>query len=344
MMKQFLTTAMSLLLLTSGSVALGQDFSQLFKQTDPAVVVIMTQEKTPVRTRAGGVRQTKARGIGTGIIINSEGLILTAAHVVGSADSIEVMLKDERKRSARVLVSIGTADLALIQIEDAPQDLPFIPLGDSSKIDIGERVFVIGTPYGLEHTLTVGYLSGRRTMENTPFGDIEFLQTDAAINKGNSGGPMFSAQGELIGIVSHIKSQSGGSEGLGFAASSNMAKSLLVENPPVWLGADFVLLNEELASAFNAGQKHGMLVQKVTAGSIADRLGINAGIIPTKLGGADILLGGDIILAINGTQVLGTEQGMRQLIRDFRRVHSGDKLVIRVMRRGAEVELSATVD
>jgi len=344
MMKQCLAAVLSLLLLGGGGTALGQDFSQVFKQTDPAVVVIMTQEKTPVMTREGGVRYTKARGIGTGIIINAEGLVLTAAHVVGSADSIEVMLKDERKRSARVLVSIGTADLALIQIEDAPQDLPFIPLGDSSKIDIGAQVFVIGTPYGLEHTLTVGYLSGRRIMENTPFGDIEFLQTDAAINMGNSGGPMFSAQGELIGIVSHIKSQSGGSEGLGFAASSNMAKALLVDNPPVWLGADFVLLNDELAAAFNAGQKNGMLVQKVTTGSIADRLGINGGLIPAKIGGADILLGGDIILAINGTQVLGTELGMKQLIRDFRRVQSGDKLVIRVMRRGAEVELSATVD
>jgi serine protease Do len=343
MMRSAAISVVSVLLLCAGATLQAQDFSKQFRQADPSVVVIMTQEKTPVLTREG-VRHTRAKGIGTGVIISADGLILTAAHVVDTADKIKVMLKDERKRSAHVIASVGTADLALIQMEDAPADLTFVPLGDSSKIDIGEQVFVIGTPYGLDHTLTVGYLSGRRIMQNTPYGDIEFLQTDAAINQGNSGGPLFSRKGKLIGIVSHIKSQSGGNEGLGFAASSNMARALLVEDPPVWLGADFLLLNEELAGAFNAGQKHGMLVQKVSPDSIADRLGINPGLIPAKIGGTEVLLGGDIITAINGNEVHGTQQGMQQLIRDFRRVQPGDRLVIRVIRRGEEVELSAVVE
>jgi serine protease Do len=342
-MKPLIPSWVSLMLLCFTGAAQAQDFSRQFRQADPAVVVIQTQEKTPVMTREG-VRHSRAKGIGTGVIISADGLVLTAAHVVGGADKIRVMLKDERKRTARVIASIGSADLALIQIEDAPKDLPFIPLGDSDKIEIGEQVFVIGTPYGLDHTLTVGYLSGRRIMKNTPFGDIEFLQTDAAINQGNSGGPLFNRKGELIGIVSHMKSRSGGNEGLGFAASSNMAQTLLVEDPPVWLGADFLLLNEALAGAFNAGQKHGMLVQKVTPDSMADRLGIKAGLLPAKIGGEDVLLGGDIIVAINGNEILGTQQGMQQLMRDFRRVQAGDKLIIRVMRRGKEVELSATVE
>jgi serine protease Do len=342
-LKQLIPSCISLLLLCFTGAAQAQDFSTQFRQVDPAVVVIQTQQKTPVMTREG-VRHSKAKGIGTGVIISADGLVLTAAHVVGGADKIRVMLKDERTRTAHIIASIGTADLALIQIEDAPEGLPFIPLGDSDKIDIGEQVFVIGTPYGLDHTLTVGYLSGRRIMKNTPFGDVEFLQTDAAINQGNSGGPMFNRKGELIGIVSHMKSQSGGNEGLGFAASSNMAQALLVDDPPVWLGADFLLLNEQLAGTFNTGQKHGMLVQKVTPDSMADRLGIKPGLLPAKIGGADVLLGGDIILAINGSEILGTQQGMQQLMRDFRRVQPGDKLVIQVMRRGMKVELSATVE
>lgn len=342
-MKPLCAACLVLVWLSFSSNSQAADFSGQFRRADPAVVVIQTQQKTPVLTREG-VRHSRAKGIGTGVIISAEGLVLTAAHVVGGADKIEVMLKDERKRTARVIASVSTADLALIQIEDAPESLPFIPLGDSNKIDIGEQVFVIGTPYGLDHTLTVGYLSGRRIMKDTPFGDIEFLQTDAAINQGNSGGPLFNRKGELIGIVSHIKTQSGGSEGLGFAASSNIARALLIEDPPVWLGADFLLLNEELAGALNAGQKHGMLVQKVTPGSMADRLGISPGLIPAKIGGTEVLLGGDIIVAINGNEVRGTKQGMQQLIRDFRRVQAGDKLVIRVIRRGEEVELSAIVE
>jgi serine protease Do len=342
-MKQFIPAWLALLLLCTPSLGLGQDFSRQFQQADPSVVVIQTQQKTPVMTREG-VRHSRAKSIGTGVIISPDGLILTAAHVVDGADKIRIILKDERKRTAHIIASVGTADLALIQIDDPPEELPFVPLGDSDKIDIGEQVFVIGTPYGLEHSLTVGYLSGRRIMKNTPFGDIEFLQTDAAINQGNSGGPLFNRKGELMGIVSHIKSQSGGNEGLGFAASSNMARALLVEDPPVWLGADFLLLNEELAGAFNAGQKHGMLVQKVTPDSMAHRLGISPGMIPATIGGAKVVLGGDIIVAINGNEVLGTQQGMQQLIRDFRRVQAGDKLTIRVIRRGVEVELSAIVE
>ncbi len=342
-MRHSVTTFLGLLLTTLTATADSADFSRLFEQVNASVVVIRTEQQNPILTRSG-VSKTKARGLGSGVIINSEGLILTAAHVVDTADTIEVILLDERVRNAEVVASLGAADLALIQLLDPPEDLPFVPLGDSDQIKIGAEVFVIGAPYGLGHSLTVGYLSGRRIMENTPFGDLEFLQTDAAINMGNSGGPMFNRQGEVIGIVSHIRSQSGGSEGLGFAASSNMAQELLLEDPPVWLGANFVMLNEDMAAALNAGQKSGMLVQKVASGSMAEKLGLKPGYIPARIGGVEIMLGGDIITDINDNKIEASHSGLRRLMAEFRRVRPGDTLRIKVIRRGDQLELSAITD
>jgi len=303
----------------------------------------MTLDKSKTLTRKG-VKETKGQSLGSGVIIDSSGLILTADHVVGTADEIEVMLRDGRKRAAKVVTASGVTDLALIELVDPPADLPFSKLGDSDKTKIGEQVFVIGSPYGLEHTLTVGYLSGRRIKENTPFGDIEFLQTDAAINQGNSGGPLLNRKGEVIGIVSHISSQSGGSEGLGFAASSNIAKRTLLDAPPVWLGANYLLLNEDLSAALNVGQKSGMLIQNVAKGSISEKLGIKSGYIPASIGGMDVLLGGDIIVAINDTLVKSDEAGLSQLYRTYRRVKIGDQVNISIIRRGEDVELSAIVE
>lgn len=342
-MRIIIATFSGLLLTALTTTAHSADFSRLFEQVNPSVVVIRTEQQNPTLTR-DGVSKTTARGLGSGVIINSEGLILTAAHVVDTADTIDVILLDERERKAKVVASLGAADLALIQLLDPPEDLPFVPLGDSDQIKIGAEVFVIGAPYGLGHSLTVGYLSGRRIMKNTPFGDLEFLQTDAAINMGNSGGPMFNRQGEVIGIVSHIRSQSGGSEGLGFAASSNMAQELLLEDPPVWLGANFVMLNEDMAAALNAGQKSGMLVQKVASGSMAEKLGLKPGYIPARIGGVEIMLGGDIITDINDNKIEASHSGLRRLMAEFRRVRPGDTLRIKVIRRGDQLELSAITD
>jgi serine protease Do len=342
-MKQLITTLLSVFLLGTGCATQSQDFSKVYSKADPAVVVIMTTEKTPTLTDRG-IKQAKGKGLGSGVIIDPDGLILTAAHVVDTADAIEVELHDERRRKAQVIASVGAGDLALIRLLDPPDELPHLPMGNSDDVSIGEQVIVIGAPYGLQSTLTVGYLSGRRLMPDTPFGDIEFLQTDAAINQGNSGGPMLNRRGEVIGIVSHISSQSGGNEGLGFAASSNMAQEMLLEQPPVWLGADIVMLSEDMAAALNAGQKSGMLVQKVATGSMADRLGIKPGYIPAEVGGVEVMLGGDIITSVNGIEVQGSKSGLTRLFRDYRRVQPGDKLTIEILRRGAPVELSATVE
>ena len=343
MIRRQLLTLLTVFLLGNGCATQSQDLSKVFEKVDPAVVVIMTEAGSPTLTR-DGIKETRDQGLGSGVIIDEEGLVLTAAHVVDVADAIDVMLRDGRRRKAEVVTSSGVTDLALIRIIDPPEDLPTAPLGDSDKAKIGEQVFVIGSPYGLKHSLTVGYLSGRRLKEDTPFGDIEFLQTDAAINKGNSGGPLLNLRGEVIGIVSHISSQSGGSEGLGFAASSNVARESMLERPAVWLGASYMLLNPDMASALNVGAESGMLIQKVAAGSISDKLGLKAGYIPAKIGDMDVLLGGDIITGINGTPVVGTEAGLSQLYRTYRRVQPGDRVTVSVIRRGKPLELNGLVD
>ena len=342
-MKKLTIHFITLFMLIGGCATQSQDLSRVFEKVDPAVVVIMTEEQSPTLT-AEGIKKTRDRGLGSGVIIDEDGLVLTAAHVVDTADRIKVMLLDGRERSAEVITSSGVTDLALIRIIDPPADLPTAPLGDSDKVKIGEQVFVIGSPYGLRHSLTVGYLSGRRLKEDTPFGDIEFLQTDAAINQGNSGGPLLNLRGEVIGIVSHISSQSGGSEGLGFAASSNVARSSLLERPPVWLGASYLLLNEDMAAALNVGEPSGMLVQKVASGSISDKLGLKSGYIPARVGDLEVMLGGDIITGINGTPVVSTEAGLSQLYRTYRRVQPGDRVTVSIIRRGEPVELSGIVD
>jgi S1-C subfamily serine protease len=148
-------------------------------------------------------------------------------------------------------------------------------------VQIGEQVFVVGAPLGITHTLTVGHLSARHKPNATFSGMLtaEFFQTDAAINRGNSGGPMFDLKGEVIGIVSSILSQSGGSDGLGFAATSNIARRLLLDEPSVWSGLDGYLLIGEAARAFNlpVGFEAGLLVQRVALGSPADQLGVRGG-------------------------------------------------------------------
>ena len=183
-------------------------------------------------------------------------------------------------------------------------------LGDSDRAEVGDQVFVVGAPLGIGRTLTVGHLSARRTMNATSGGVVsrELFQTDAAINQGNSGGPLFDLNGNVIGVVSYIMSRSGGSDGLGFVVTSNTARRLLLDERTVWSGLDGYLLAGDLARAFNLPTERGaLLVQRVAAGSPAERLGLRGGTMPVAFGQETILLGGDVILAVEGIG-LGTPQ------------------------------------
>jgi len=209
---------------------------------------------------------------------------------------------------------------------------------------VGDRIFVVGAPLGVSHTLTVGYISGRRKPGSTVSGmaPVEFFQTDAAINQGNSGGPMFNMQGHVIGIVSHIISKSGGFEGLGFVVTSNMARRMLLDVPSFWTGISAVLLTNNLARLLNLPRPSGLLVQRVAEGSAAAAIGIRGGTAKATIAGNDLILGGDIILESVGIPMV--DEASRQRIRDaLGLLKPGDPITVIVLRDGQLVELSGRI-
>lgn len=329
-----------ILILIMNFPLIAKDYSALYEKLDKSVVIIYSDTQQ-VRARNNKLVSSTQSSLGTGTLINNEGLILTAAHVVNSADNLTVDVIGKGQYSAKVLASYQEADIALIKILSKETDFPAIALGDSNKSKIGQEVFVIGTPYGLGHTLTVGHLSGRRTHQGVGETTIEFLQTDAAINQGNSGGPMFNQKGELIGVVSYIETQSGGNEGLGFAASSEMIKEILLNQPVIWFGMEFTLLAPTHASALNIGQNSGLLIEKVAKQSFAEKLGLRGGVVSASLDGIEMVIGGDIILAVGPNIITGTQKNYLNIINYIKNIKAGEPMTFKVMRMGNVIELSA---
>lgn len=316
------------------------DFSSLYKKVRNSVVTIQTDQFVEQQTDSG-IISAQQSGLGSGVIIKGK-YVLTASHVVNIADRIRVHTASGDMYAAKTISSVPLADLAIIEIINPLGDLKSATIGDSDAVSIGEEVFVIGAPYGLSQTLTVGHFSGRRLSEGKQvLLATEFLQTDAPINRGNSGGPMFNTKGEIIGIVSHISSTSGGSEGLGFAASINMAKKLFIDHPPVWTGMAFVPMSEVLADALNAPYPNGILVQQVAKGSLGDQFGVHPGRIPATIGGRNILLGGDIIISLGGQDISLTPEGIQQSLKYMRELKEGDTIRITVIRNGKKLVLTA---
>ena len=186
--------------------------------------------------------------------------------------------------------------------------------------------------------------SARRTPSQLfgGFEQVELLQTDAAINQGNSGGPMFNMRGEAIGIVSHILSSSGGFQGVGFVVTSNLARKMLLDDPSPWTGLDGVLIEGPMARALNLPQRAGILVESVAAGSPASAIGLHAGSLKAQIGGQSFNLGGDVILVINGI-IIGTPQFSERIDERNRSLTGDDQFVLRVLREGNVIELRRSV-
>ncbi len=335
-MKTFFIICLSLI----STLTSAKDYSSLYKKLDQSVVVIYAATDLQHLENNKAVK-TKTNSLGTGSIINDEGLILTAAHVVNDADELTVDVPERGHFKAKVLASYAPADIALIKIISKYDDFKYIQIADSDKTTIGEEVFIIGTPYGLSHTLTVGHLSGRRIHPGSDKLKLEFLQTDAAINQGNSGGPMFNQSGELIGVVSYIQTQSGGNEGLGFAASSNLVKQMLIELPTIWFGTKFTTLPSGIAAALNIPQKSGLLIERVTKQSFADAVGLQGGIIQAKIEGQSLVLGGDVVLAVGPHTITGEPLVFEQIANYIKDVKAGQRIEFTVMREGHIIKLSA---
>ncbi len=314
----------------------GQDIAKLYQEIVPSVVKIYVDEA--IVDPAEGKKVSLGEGLGSGVLIDTAGLILTASHVVQTTDRILVEFPDGLKIPGSVLYSSPAADVALVKLGFQPTGKKAIPLGDSDKAQIGERIIMIGSPRGLSYSLSVGYISGRELRQRFSNGSpyVEFFQTDASINPGNSGGPMINMQGEIIGIASFILSESGGFEGLGFAATSNVCKDVLLDGRSPWTGLEGKLLTGILAQAFNLPTEAGMMIQKVAPLSPADIIGLKGGNIAAVIANEQLLIGGDIILRINGVDFSKPENILRIIEKEI----VGKEVILDVLRGGEVIRLS----
>ena len=236
--------------------------------------------------------QPRQQSLGSGFIIDPDGSILTNNHVVNNAQKIVVKLADEREFDAKIVGRDPKTDIAVIKIE-AKGELPAAPLGDSSRLEVGEWVVAIGNPFGLDNTVTAGIVSAKgRHIGAGPYDD--FIQTDASINPGNSGGPLINLRGEVIAINTAIFSQSGGNIGIGFATPINLAKEILPQLKSKgkvtrgWLGVSIQEVTPDLATSLGLEQHRGGLVSDVTKNGPAERAGIKAGDVIVQFGDMEI--------------------------------------------------------
>ena len=252
-------------------------------------------------------RDYKLRSLGSGFIIDEEGYIITNNHVIEEADEIKVRLSDKEEYDAKIVGKDIKTDIALIKI-DPPNGLPFVKLGNSDELKVGEWVMAIGNPFGLSQTVTVGIVSAKwRKIGAGPYEN--FIQTDAAINQGNSGGPLFNTRGEVVGVNTAIFSTSGGNIGIGFATPINLAKNVveqLKEKGKVvrgWLGVVVQMVTPELAESFGLEQRKGALVADVEEDGPADKAGIKKGDIILTFDGKEIKEMNDLPLIVAQTSV-----------------------------------------
>lgn len=331
--------------LFSGCVASpvrAEPLEDVYESVRSSVVTIMTASRALSAESQGGILLAESSGVGSGVLISDDGLIVTAAHVVHTADAMVVTFVDGTTIRAHVISSDTRSDLALIKLDDpTPAGAKPATIADSDEVRIGSNIFIVGAPLGLGHTLTVGYISARRSAPSQ-FDSIiplEVFQTDAAVNSGNSGGPMFNMDGEVIGIISYIVSKSGGSDGLGFAITSNSVKSVLIDRPPFWGGVKGVELSREMALALNVPDGAGFLVQRVARGSTGALLGLRGGSISVMVAGEEVLLGGDIIISVEGVG-MGTPDYSDRMRLAIESLTKDDRMDVTVLRGGQVVELS----
>lgn len=268
------------------------------------------------------------QALGSGFIIDSDGTIVTNNHVVDDAVAMTVILNDGSEHEAKLIGRDEKTDLAVLKI-DAGRPLPAVTFGDSDRVRVGDWVVAVGNPFGLGGTVTVGVISARnREIEAGPYDD--FLQLDAAINRGNSGGPSFNTAGEVIGINTAIFSPTGGSVGIGFAIPSNLARSVieqLRQHGTVargWLGVQIQSVTPEIADSMGLGDRRGALVAAVTPDGPAQVAGVHQG---------------DVILSFDGTRIADA----RDLARTVAMTTEGSRVNMKVWRGDREVTLEVTV-
>ena len=283
-------------------------------------------------------------GQGSGFIIDKEGHILTNYHVIADARQIEVTLHNRKKYKATIVGTDRSHDLAVVQIK-APDLTPMV-LGDSGNLQVGQKVYAIGNPFGLAGTLTRGIVSSIRQVQEPDGMTIdEAIQTDASINPGNSGGPLLNMHGEVIGINTMIASNVGQSAGIGFAIPINTAKAVIndlltlgrVRRPA--LGVRTIPIDSELAEQMGLPSDYGLLIVQVVPGGAADNAGLRGGSERAFLGNIPIMVGGDLIVAIDGKQ-MEDQQELAQIMNNHR---AGDTVRVTVYRGKKKMDVNVVL-
>ncbi len=283
-------------------------------------------------------------GQGSGFIIDKEGHILTNYHVIAEARQVEVTLHNRKKYRATIVGTDRSHDLAIVQIK-AP-DLQAMTLGDSTHLQVGQKVYAIGNPFGLSGTLTRGIVSSIRQVQEPDGMYIDdAIQTDAAINPGNSGGPLLNWHGEVIGINTMIASSVGQSAGIGFAIPINTAKAVLndlvtlgrVRRPA--LGVRTIPIDPGLADQMGLASDYGLLIVQVVSGGAADRAGLLGGNERAFLGNVPIMVGGDLIVAVDGEKIQD-QQDLAQIMNKHR---AGDAVKVTIYRGKKKMDVDVTL-
>lgn len=313
----------------------------VYKKALPSVVNI-TSTEVAFDFFYGPVPQ---QGQGSGFVLTKEGLILTNNHVIGNAQRLEVMLSDKHKYKARVLAVDKNHDLALIKI-DAPSLTP-VTLSDSRNLVVGQRVYAIGNPFGLNGTMTRGIISAIRSIRGPQGNPIEdAIQTDAAVNPGNSGGPLLNSRGEVIGITTMIASNGADqSSGIGFAIPINTARAMLddyakygyVRRPTL----DIVTLpiGPDIAEQIGLPADYGILIERVLPGGAAEKAGLHGGNQKAYQGNIPVMLGGDLIIAMDGAEIT-SPQDLSAAMNSHR---AGDTVTVTIFRGRKRMEIKVTL-
>jgi S1-C subfamily serine protease len=333
-----LLTVLALVLPTWPRAALGEEcgksFTEIFREVSPAVVFITALSVNPFR-----LRDRMHAGVGAGFIVDAEGHVLTNSHVVYGSSAITVTLSNGGSLPAELLGADPILDLAVLKMPSVVRaflgDFPTVTLGESDALEVGEEVIAVGNSFGLMQTVTRGIVSGlNRVLPQSPMSwMLPFIQTDAAVNPGNSGGPLVDRCGRVVGINTLAALEA---ENIGFAVPINIAKEVLpqlIEQGRVirpWHGIFGKVVGGELRTLLNFPLVDGFLVETIEPGSPAEKIGLRGGTLPLRIGPEEYLLGGDIITKVNGESL----SDMGTVIRVVRSLKVGDTVKLEYFREG----------
>ncbi len=312
-----------------------QSVGDVFRKVSPSVVVIRSRGRD---VSASGQVRFGEIGSGRADLGRRQGDDRGPRRPRDGRDHVEFI--GGEAVPARVVASEPAADLSLLQLDRVPANVRVSRLADSRSVRVGDQVLVVGAPYGLAYSLSVGYISARWPPNSVypAFPLAEFFQTDATINTGNSGGPLFNMAGDVIGIVSHNISKGGGSEGLGFVVTINTAKDLLLARRSIWSGLEGHTLSGDLAAIFNLPQPEGFLVKTVAKGSPAEEAGIRGGNRTAVIDGQTLVVGGDVLLAVEGIPA-GNLADYKRMRDHLQKLPAGATITVTVLRAGRVLNL-----